>query len=130
MAFTEIEGTITRTFYQGKGAELTETFKKRDGSEGTKRWAMWFKDSHGLVEGDAGKFRGAHGDEVDEWTDKEGGIRHSVKRSLNDARPIEGGTRQSAPADTWAPAADTAAAAFPAPDLWNAPGNFSDETPF
>lgn len=112
MAFTEIEGTITRTFYQGKGAELTETFKKRDGSEGTKRWAMWFKDSHGLVEGDAGKFRGAHGDEVDEWTDKEGGIRHSVKRSLNDARPIGDGTRAPQQA---APAADTAAAEFPAP---------------
>lgn len=127
MAFTEIEGTITRTFYQGKGAELTETFKTREGSEGKKVWSMWFKSPHGLAEGDSGKFRGSHADKVDEW-EKDGEKRHTIKRSINNAISIEGGVRSAPAAEPWAtaPAADTAAAAFPAP----AGFDFPDDTPF
>lgn len=123
MAFTEVEGTIARTFFNGKGAELVEAFKKRDGSEGSKRWALWFKEPHGLIEGDGGKFRGSHNDEIDEW-EKDGQKRHTIKRSLNDTRQVETTPRSTPAADTWAPPADTGAAAFPAP------AGFFDETPF
>jgi len=102
MAIVNIKGTVTRTFHHGTGAEVTETFKKRDGSEGTSRWACWFESAHGLSEGDAVSLSGLHGDQVDDWTDKQGTVRHSVKRSVNSARitPQTGGrgdTRQSEP---------------------------------
>jgi hypothetical protein len=121
MAFLEVAGTVTRTFYNGKGAEVTETFKKRDGSEGKQRYALWFQEPHGLSEGDSGTWRGSISVEVDEWTDKENNIRHSAKISLNGARASKGGSA--------APAAPSAVAESGG-DVWNAPGSFNDETPF
>ena len=108
MAIVNIKGTVTRTFYEGRGAEVTETFKKRDGSEGKTRWACWFQDGHGLSEGELVSVSGLHGDQVDDWTDKQGEVRHSVKRSVNSARVTTesgtgGRTRQSeAVAESWA----------------------------
>lgn len=119
MAITTVKGTITRTFYQGKGAEVTESFTVRD-REIKKRWTAWFDDAHGLVEGQQVEVYGLHGDEVDEWTDKEQQTRHSVKRALNKARVSQ--DKQNTPPATPAPA-QTAA-----PDAWAADPNA--ELPF
>jgi hypothetical protein len=86
MAITNIKGTVSRTFHNGCGAEVTETFTKRNGEEGKTRWTCWFETAHGLAEGDQVAVSGMHGDQVDEWTDKQGVVRYSVKRSLNGAR--------------------------------------------
>lgn len=120
MAFINIEGTITRIFFEGKGAEVTESFKKRDGSEGTKRYTLWFKEPHGLSEGATGKWSGLLGVEVDEWTDKEGNVRHTPKISVNGARADGGRGGSTAPV----------AAPAPAQDAWNAPASYNDTTPF
>ena len=135
MAFTEVSGTITRTFYNGKGAEVTETFTKGDGSEGKSRYSLWFKEPHGLSEGDTGKWRGALSVAVDEWTDKEGSIRHSAKVSLNGCKALGNGhaAATSAPSarqdatqgEPWASTPPVVSG-----DVWNTPGNFNDETPF
>lgn len=117
MAFITVEGTISRTFYNGKGAEVAESFKKRDGSEGTKRYTLWFKHEHGLSEGSTGKFSGLLGVEVDEWQDKEGQTRHTAKVSVNSAR-IDGGRTS-----TETPPA-------PADEPWNAPASFDQSVPF
>lgn len=113
MAFTTVSGTVTRTFYNGRGAEITESFTVRD-KEIKKRWAAWFDAEHGLSEGQVVEVSGLHGDEVDEW-EKEGETRHSVKRSLNKAK-LKGQPAQ-------------AAAAAPAADTWAAT-TYNDETPF
>lgn len=110
MAFIEVTGTVTRTFFNGTGAEVTEVFEKHDGSEGKSRYSLWFKEPHGLNEGDSGKWRGALSVKVDEWTDQQGEVRHSVKVSLNGAKSVErseGGQSQpsapqSAPGDLYA----------------------------
>jgi len=88
MAIVNIKGTVTRVFFHGKGAEVTESFKKRDGSEGTTRWSCWFDDEHLLLEGAHVSVSGLHGDSVDDWTDKQGQVRHSVKRSVNNAQVV------------------------------------------
>lgn len=125
MAFINIEGTISRVFYNGKGAEVTESFKKRDGSEGTKRYTLWFQSEHGLAEGDTGKFSGAVDVAVDEWQDKEGQTRHTAKVSVNNARIDSQGASQGAP-DTRTGASN--------PDQWTTPqtgaGDFSGSVPF
>jgi len=86
MAIVNIKGTVSRTFHNGTGAEVTEVFSKRDGSEGKTRWTCWFDSAHGLSEGEKVAVSGLHGDSVDEWSDKQGQVRHSVKRSVNGAR--------------------------------------------
>ena len=110
MAFAEVTGTITRTFFSGMGVEVTEVFEKHDGSEGKSRYSLWFKEPHGLNEGDSGKWRGSLSVKVDEWTDQQGEVRHSAKVSLNGAKSVErsGGGQsrpsapQSAPGDPYA----------------------------
>ncbi|TFD51975.1 hypothetical protein E3T46_07760 [Cryobacterium sp. Hh11] len=121
MAFAEVSGTITRIFYNGKGAEVTEVFEKQDGSEGKPRYSLWFAQPHGLNEGDSGKWRGALSVKVDEWTDQQNEIRHSAKVSLNGAKAIEDKSRgqQQPSAPTNAPATGG--------DTWNAPGSFDDK---
>jgi hypothetical protein len=135
MAFTTIQGTVTRTMFNGKGAEVTETFQKRDGSEGKTRLACWFEAEHGLAEGDTIEVSGLHGDQVDDWTDREGGTRHSVKRSINKARIKAHGGSTGSPApqqqsqeEPWAGNAPTPQAG--AGDVWNQPGEYDSGTPF
>lgn len=84
MAKVTVEGTVARTFYNGKGAEVVEEFTVK--SEPRKvRWACWFDEPHGLTEGQVVSVTGLHSDQVDEW-EKDGQKRHSVKRSINKAR--------------------------------------------
>jgi len=109
MAFTEVSGTVTRTFYNGKGAEVVETFKKNDGSEGKSRYSLWFKEPHGLSEGDTGKWRGSLSVAVDQWG-KDGETRHTAKVSLNGAKPLgDRAASATGAASTGAPARQDAA---------------------
>lgn len=84
MASTIATGTIARVFYEGKGAELVESFTVK-GKPMTKRWTAWFAEPHGMAEGDEATISGLHGDEISEW-EKDGEKRHSVKRTLNSAK--------------------------------------------
>jgi hypothetical protein len=113
MAFVTVTGEVTRTFYNGKGAEITEKFTVKD-KEIKKRFTAWFESEHGLTEGQIVEVSGIHGDEVDEWTDRENNIRHSVKRSINKAKVKGSEQRQSQPA---------------AAESWSA-APYNDETPF
>ena len=101
MAYTSVEGKVSRVFFSGKGAEVTETFTV-NGSEKSKRWTAWFDQPHGLSEGDGVKVSGLHSDQIDEWQDKVSGeTKRSVKRSLNKARlDARGGNTQQAPSDS------------------------------
>jgi len=86
MAYTTVEGTVGRVFFEGKGAEIVEEFTVK-GEARKKRWTAWFDAPHGLAEGSVVKVSGLHGDELNEWQDKESGeTKRSVKRSLNKAR--------------------------------------------
>ena len=107
MAITRVQGTVNRTFFDGKGAEVVEVFKKRDGSEGKTRWSIFFDEPHGLSEGDVIEVSGMHGDKVDEWQNRDGETVHSVKRTLNKARLANGATSD---ATTREPGGNTPAA--------------------
>jgi hypothetical protein len=126
MAITNIKGTVTRVFYNGRGAEVTETFTKRDGEEGKTRWTCWFEDAHGLLEGAEVTVSGMHGDQVDEWTDKQGVLRYSVKRSINGAKVgkesgSSGSVRQSGPvSEPWATSTHMESPT-PQTDAWHTP---------
>lgn len=117
MAFTTVTGKIGRTFYDGKGAEVVESWQQ--GSETfTKRWSAFFEQPHGLVEGAEVTVSGIHGDKVDSW-DKDGDTRHSVKRTLNKSK-VKGQEAAAAP---------SAPPQRPAEEPW-ATAEFPAEVPF
>ena len=82
MAIVNIKnGTVERTFFEGKGAAVKETFNKRDGSEGAQYYSVFFDAPHGLSQGDQGDFSGLLGVKAEEY---EGVWR--AKIALNSAR--------------------------------------------
>lgn len=103
MAIVNVNGTITRTFFNGKGAEVTESWKS-NGETMSKRWAAFFDQPHGLSEGDIVEVSGMHGDKLDEW-EKDGETRRTVKRTLNKAR-LNSGNSSSTSAPASAPSDD------------------------
>jgi len=121
MAFVQVTGEVTRTFYNGRGAEVTESFTA-GGKDIKKRWACWFENEHGLSEGQTVEVSGVHSDQVDSW-EKDGETKYNVKRSINK-------TKVKAAKGDGAAAAAPSAPVQPEPDTWNTPGNYTDETPF
>lgn len=90
---------VTRTFFNGKGAGLKETFKLRDGGEGVKYYSAFFEEEHGLSEGDVGNFSGLLGTKVSEYTDKQGETRQGVDITLNSTRYEQGENQAAAGSD-------------------------------
>ncbi len=86
MAFTIVNGTVNRVFFEGKGASVVETFSKRDGTEGKSYYTAFFDAPHGLSEGATGKFSGLLSTKAREYEDKEGNPRTAVDVVLNSAR--------------------------------------------
>jgi hypothetical protein len=131
MAIVKVNGSISRTFFDGKGAEVVESWQQ-GGETRTKRWAAFFEQPHGLSEGDQVEVSGMHGDKVDQW-EKEGQTMHTIKRTLNKAR-VDGSASSSATSNAtneepWAKTAPAQTEAAQG-DVWNKPGNYNDETPF
>lgn len=88
---------VTRTFYNGKGAGLKESFKLRDGSDGVRYYSAFFDAEHGLSEGDRGNFSGLLGTKVSTY-EKDGETKYGVDVTLNSAR-FEAGDGGSASDD-------------------------------
>lgn len=85
MAFAIVNGTVQRTFFEGKGASVKETFTKRDGTEGASYYTAFFDAPHGLSEGDTGKFSGLLSAKSNSY-EKDGETRHSADIVLNSAK--------------------------------------------
>ena len=61
MAFITVTGEVTRTFWNGQGAGIKESWTTNDGDERAAYYSAFFDEPHGLEEGDAGKFSGRLG---------------------------------------------------------------------
>lgn len=85
MAFAIVNGSVQRTFFDGKGASVKETFTKRDGTEGASYYTAFFDAPHGLSEGDTGKFSGLLSAKPNSY-EKDGETRHSADIVLNSAK--------------------------------------------
>ena len=86
MAFAIVNGTVNRTFFDGKGASVVETFQKRDGTEGKSYYTAFFDEPHGLEEGATGKFSGLLSAKAREYQDKDDNRRVAADIVLNSAR--------------------------------------------
>lgn len=89
--------TVNRTFFEGKGASIKETFQKRNGETGAVYFTAFFEEPHGLSEGDTGKFSGLLSARVNEY-EKDGETRRSADIVLNNTR-FEAAEGQSSDAE-------------------------------
>lgn len=86
-----------------KGFRVVEESKGKNGDTYKTRWTVWADamESGPIREGDVINVSGFLSAKVNEWTDKEGQVRHSVELSLNSPRINRDETAQQPPADTW-----------------------------
>jgi hypothetical protein len=88
MAVIEVKGSITRVFYEGKGLEVTETFETKTGDTINKRYTVWLKQPTTLDVGDVVSVKGLYSSEIDNWTNKDGEAKQSIKVSINNPQVI------------------------------------------
>lgn len=103
MAIVQLKDVlVTRVNKSGHGLQVTEESVSK-GQTFKTRYTVWFKEASGLSEGSVVSLSGFLGARVDEWTDKEGAVRHTVELSVNSPR-ISGGTDTSptpSQGDSW-----------------------------
>ena len=83
MASIKVKGTVSRVFYEGKGLEVSEQFQTKSGESITKRYTVWLKQAGTYDVGDELQVEGLYSDEIDNWTNKEGEAKQSIKVSIN-----------------------------------------------
>jgi hypothetical protein len=83
MASIKVKGTVSRVFYEGKGLEVSEQFQTKAGESITKRYTVWLKQAGTYDVGDEVQVEGLYSAEIDNWTNKEGEPKSSIKVSIN-----------------------------------------------
>jgi hypothetical protein len=83
MASIRVKGTISRVFYEGKGIELTEAYTTKAGETINKRYTVWLKSPTMWDVGEELTVEGLYSAEIDNWTNKEGEAKQSIKVSIN-----------------------------------------------
>jgi hypothetical protein len=68
-----------------KGFRVVEESKGRDGTDYSTRWTVWLADAD-VRQDDIVSVSGFLSAKVNEWTDKDQNVRHSVELSLNSPR--------------------------------------------
>lgn len=108
MAFleTEPDAIAARIFFDGKGVEVHEFYKGREGERLTRKFTFWFNDPVQFEIGATGTFRGVESSKVDHWTnqdgtpklDREGKPGVSVAKQANASTFTPSGPAKTAPA--------------------------------
>ena len=83
MAIIKVKGSISRVFYEGKGIEVVESYETKTGDTINKRYTVWLKAPTTLDVGDTVQVEGLYSSEIDNWTNKEGEAKQSIKVSIN-----------------------------------------------
>jgi hypothetical protein len=88
MASIKVKGTISRVFYEGKGLEVTESYETKTGETINKRFTVWLKSPTSFDIGDTVQVEGLYSAEIDNWTNKEGEAKQSIKVSINNPQIV------------------------------------------
>ena len=128
--------TVERLNGKGFGVKVAEKFQVQ-GNDRKTQYTVWFKEPHGLSEGDIVSLSGFLSAKVgDPWTGQDGQERRSVELSLNDPRIQAGSDTSRQVSQSVAPAPTAQQTA----DAWSTPaaqdvaaqwaGNNITSTPF
>lgn len=85
MATITITGSVTRIFYEGRGVEVTEFFKGRDGEMQQRKYTAWFEEAVTFDVGAEGSFTGLLATKLESFTNDRGESIQYVKVSANGA---------------------------------------------
>jgi hypothetical protein len=88
MAIIKVKGSISRVFYDGKGLEVVESFETKTGDTINKRYTVWLKAPITLDVGDTVQVEGLYSSEIDNWTNKEGEAKQTIKISINNPQVV------------------------------------------
>jgi hypothetical protein len=109
MAIVKIEkATVTRVNSKGFGVQVTEPSRESNGKtfKGD-RYTLWFKDAHGLTEGDVVSVSGFLGAKVGEpWKGTDDVERRSVELSVNSPK-LDGFPEPAPVEEPWATGNDS-----------------------
>lgn len=87
MAFVTVKGTIEKFHNTGYGFSLLETYKTRDGVEGSKKWQVFPDDiAHGNLPGDVVTINGTVSAKVYSFTNDAGEQVHVATMTVNNAK--------------------------------------------
>jgi hypothetical protein len=88
MAIIKVKGTVSRIFYEGKGLEVVESYETKTGDTINKRYTVWLKSPTTLDAGDTVSVEGLYSSEIDNWVNKEGEAKQSIKVSINNPQIV------------------------------------------
>jgi hypothetical protein len=88
MAIIKVKGAISRVFYEGKGIELVESFQSKAGETINKRYTVWLSQPTTFEVGDTLQVEGLYSSEIDNWTNKDGEAKQSIKVSINNPKVV------------------------------------------
>ena len=88
MAIIKVKGSISRVFYEGKGIEVVESYETKTGDTINKRYTVWLKSPTSLDVGDTVQVEGLYSSEIDNWVNKEGEAKQSIKVSINNPQVV------------------------------------------
>jgi len=83
MAIIKVKGSISQVFYEGKGLVVTESYETKTGDTVNKRYTVWLNKPTTLDVGDTVQVEGLYSSEIDNWTNKEGEAKQSIKVNIN-----------------------------------------------
>jgi len=129
MAIVQLKDVVvSRVNRTGHGVKVLEESRTGDKTYKT-YFSVWFKEPHGLSEGDKVSLSGFLGAKIgDPWTDREGNERTSVELSVNSPRLSESPAIAQAAGAEWAAGIATPT---PAASWETSPASgYTDETPF
>lgn len=86
MATIYVNGEVKRTFFEGKGLEVVESYKSKDGETRERRFTVWFSEPHGYEPGASIEVSGLLSAEVDAYEGTDGQTRHAVKLTVNNPK--------------------------------------------
>ena len=105
MATLTIIGSASRIFFGGRGVEVTEFYKGKDGESKTRKYTAWFEADPNIQVGQSGTFTGSLTTKIDKWTNADGSPKldfsgnqgQSITVAINGATFTPDGTGTTAP---------------------------------
>lgn len=84
--FAIVNGSVEKTFYEGKGLKIKESFTRRDGQPGAAYYTAFFETPHGLNVGDTAKFSGLLSAKARDYEKQDGSVAWIADITLNNAK--------------------------------------------
>lgn len=102
---TSPDAFVSRIFFNGKGVEVSEPYKNRDGETKQRKYTFWFIEPVEFDLGATGTFSGQHSTKIDNWTNPDGSPKMDNQGKPGQSIVVQGNDATFTPAYSAAPKA-------------------------